>query len=186
MGSLPETFRKTISFLGKYNFDYLVIGGIASSTLGYPRMTGDIDICILLKRTKTEIKEFLQKANQVGFVFNEDEVIKRIKETGTFQISSSNFHIDFLTVSTDFEKDALARKQKITVYGIEASFPTPEDLILFKIVPARHIDIADVENIAKRFSGKLDEKYLIKWAQKLSDQAEDMRIYREVKRLLKL
>jgi hypothetical protein len=32
--------------------------------------------------------------------------------------------------------------------------------------------------------GKLDKKYLLKWAMKLSEQAEDLRIYNEVKKLL--
>jgi len=59
-------------------------------------------------------------------------------------------------------------------------------LILLKIVPGRLKDLADVENIAKRNAGKLDEKYILDWAMKLSDEAEDLRIYRRVKRLLKL
>ncbi|MEW6007330.1 MAG: hypothetical protein AB1595_04145 [bacterium] len=44
----------------------------------------------------------------------------------------------------------------------------------------------DMENIAIRHKGRLDEKYLISWAQTLSDEAEDMRIYNEIKRLLEL
>ncbi|MEW6609526.1 MAG: hypothetical protein AB1414_19130 [bacterium] len=42
MDSLPETFRKIISFLEEEKFDYLVIGGLASATLGEPRMTQDV------------------------------------------------------------------------------------------------------------------------------------------------
>ena len=184
MKSLPEVFRKTISFLDKQGFDYLVIGGIAASILGHPRMTADVDICIFIK--KSLVKGFLQRAKKDGFTFKEKDIIKKINETGTFQILLNEFHIDFLILSTDFEKSALARKKRLNIYGIEAPLPTPEDLILFKIIPARHIDLADAENIVKRHYGKLDEIYLEKWAMKLSDEAEDMRIYNEVKRLLLL
>lgn len=184
MKSLPEVFKKTIFFLDKQGFDYLVIGGIASSVLGYPRMTADVDICIFIK--KALIKNFLQQAKREGFTFNEKETVKRVKETGTFQIILNEFHVDFLILSTDFEKSALSRKQRLNIYGIDAPLPTPEDLILFKIIPARHIDLADAENIAKRYSGKLDKNYLKKWAMQLSDEAEEMRIYNEVKRLLML
>ena len=184
MKSLQEVFKKTISFLDKQEFDYLVIGGIASSVLGYPRMTGDVDICIFIK--KSLVRDFLQRARKEGFTFNEKEMLKKTKETGTFQILLGEFHVDFLILSTDFEKTALSRKQRVNIYGIDAPLPTPEDLILFKIIPARHIDLADAENIAKRHSIKLDKIYLEKWAMKLSDEAEDMRIYNEVKRLLKL
>lgn len=31
--------------------------------------------------------------------------------------------------------------------------------------------MADVENIAKRYSGKLDKEYFRKWAQRLFDEA---------------
>lgn len=65
MADLAETFRKIINFLKKNNFDYLIIGGIASAALGYPRLTQDIDICIFIKRKK--VKEFLKKVKIAGF-----------------------------------------------------------------------------------------------------------------------
>lgn len=126
-----------------------------------------------MKRTKT-----------IGFLFDDKSVATRIKETGTFQIHYGELHIDFLIASTEFEKNALHRKQQIKVYDAYASFPTPEDLILFKIIPARYIDLADIENIAIWYKGKLDKKYLLNWAMKLSDEAQDMRIYEVLKKLL--
>jgi hypothetical protein len=183
MGSLPEIFREIVSLLETEGFNYLVIGGIASSILGHPRMTEDVDICIHIK--KKDIPQFLDKIKRSEFTFNQEEVIKRVKETGTFQIFLENFHVDFLILTTDFKKSTFSRKQRIVVYGIEAPFPTPEDLILLKIVPARHIDMADVENITRRHSGKLDKEYLTRWAQRLSDEAQDMRIYNQIEKLLK-
>lgn len=182
MRSLPETFNKIVSFLNREKYGYLVIGGMAASVLGAPRMTHDIDFCIFIGKSK--IKEFLKKVKESGFGFDKKETFKRVRETGTFKISYDGFNMDFLIVSTNFEKDALARKRKLPLYGIDAYFPTPEDLILFKIVPARHIDMADIENIVERHSDRLDKKYIMNWAQKLSDEAEDMRIYNTLKKLL--
>lgn len=182
MANLAETFRKIVNFLEENDIDYLIIGGIASAALGYPRLTQDIDICIFIKRK--EIKQFLKKVKVAGFLFDYKNVVTRIKETGTFQIHYGELHIDFLIASTEFEKSALHRREKIKLYDIYAKFPTPEDLILFKIIPARHIDLADIENIAIRHKGKIDKKYLLGWAMKLSDEAQDMRIYEDVKKLL--
>ena len=182
MASLPEVFKKVIIFLENNNFDYLVIGGIASATLGYPRLTEDVDICIFIKRK--EAKNFLTKVKGEGFSFDEKQVSQKIKQTGTFQIHYKELHIDFLIASTRFEKSALKRKQRIKLYDTYANFPTPEDLILFKIIPARHIDLADAENIAIRYTEKLDKKYLLEWAMKLSEAAEDLRVYNEAKKLL--
>jgi hypothetical protein len=83
------------------------------------------------------------------------------------------------------EENAFKRKQRIKIFGVGANFPTPEDLILFKVIPARPIDKIDGENIALRHKGKLDEKYLLDWVMKLSDEAQDARIYKDIKRLLK-
>ena len=108
---------------------------------------------------------------------------KQVRETGTFKIYWGETHIDFIIASTKFEKSALKRKAEIKIYGIKAWYPTPEDLILFKVIPGRSIDIADAENITRRNAKKLDFEYLESWATKLSDEAEDARIYNEIKRL---
>ncbi|MEW5694246.1 MAG: nucleotidyltransferase [Candidatus Hydrogenedentota bacterium] len=182
MVSLDNIFKKIIIFLEKNKIGYLIIGGIAASILGYPRFTKDVDIILFVK--KQQIKNLLKKFKNEGFSFDENIVINRVKETGTFQILYQDLHIDFIIVSSKFEKVAFSRRQRINIYGIKANFPTPEDLILMKIIPARHMDIADIENIAKRYINKLDKKYLLEWAQKLSDESEDMRIYNYIKNLL--
>ena len=169
MESLPEVFRKITAFLNKEQYDYLLIGGIAVGALGDPRMTQDIDFCLFV--SKAQIKNLLKKAKDEGFGFQEKEVLSRIRETGTFQIRCGSYHIDFLIASTDFEKTALRRRQRLKVYGAEAYFPTAEDMILFKIVPARHIDLADIEGIVARKGAELDREYLLDWARRLSDEA---------------
>jgi len=184
MLKLQDVFRKVIEFLEKYKFEYLIIGGVAASVLGEPRATGDIDISLSIRKNK--IKDFLKYAEKEGFRFNSKEVDKRVKETGTFKIWYDDVHIDFIIVSTGFEKSAFKRKQKLSFLGLQANFPSPEDLILLKIIPGRPLDIRDAENIAIRHKNELDEEYLLSWAEKLSDEAEDMRIYNEIKRLLKL
>ncbi|MEW6040931.1 MAG: nucleotidyltransferase [Elusimicrobiota bacterium] len=182
--NLIDIFRKIVRFLNKEQIDYLLIGGIAAGVIGEPRATGDIDIDIILD--KRDITNFLNKLNKAGFNFSERECMRRARESGSFQIKLNGYHIDFIIASTEIERQAMKRKKTLKVHGIKTNFPSPEDMIILKIIPGRGIDIFDAENIAKRYSGKLDEKYLIEWAQKLADEAEDLRIYNEVKRLLKL
>lgn len=180
---LEEVYKKIVLFLNKEKIDYFIIGGIASGILGTPRFTADVDIDIFLK--KNEVSKFLNKAEDAGFEINKKECLTRILNTGTFQIKYSEYHIDFLIASIELEELTFKRKQKILLYGIEANFPTPEDLILLKIISGRGKDIIDTESIIIRNKNKLDKKYLEKWAMKLSDEAQDMRIYNELTRLLK-
>ncbi len=181
---LEDVFKKLVSFLNKEKFEYIIIGGIAAGTLGEPRVTGDVDVDILLDRNN--ISEFLNKAKRARFKIDKQKCINRAKLTSVFQISYGDFHIDFIIASIDFEKEAIKRKRIIKLYAIKAFFPTPEDFILLKIIPARPQDLIDVEKVIIRYKGKLDKKYLETWAQKLSDEAEDMRIYNELQRLLAL
>lgn len=182
--TLDEVFKKVITFLNKLKVEYIVIGGIAAGTIGEPRMTQDIDIDLLL--SKKNIPDFLKKMEKAGFRIDEEKSLKRAQKTGTFQIFLEEYHIDFIIASTDFEREAIKRKKIMNLYDIKGYFPTPEDLILFKIIPGRPIDISDIEKIGIRYSGKLDKKYLTDWARKLSGETEDSRIYNEVKRILKL
>lgn len=181
---LEDIYKKIVSFLNKEKFEYIIIGGIAAGILGEPRVTGDIDVDILLNRNN--ITEFLDKARRTGFKLDKQKCIKKARQTGVFQINYGVFHIDFIIASIDLEKEAIKRKRVIRLYGLKAFFPTPEDLMLLKVIPGRPQDLIDAEKVAVRHKGKLDIKYLKCWAQKLSDEAEDMRIYNEVQRLLVL
>lgn len=180
---LEEVYKKTVSFLNKNGFNYLVIGGIAAGVFGEPRITGDVDFCVFTK--KSGIKDFLNKAEKDNFKFDRKEVLKSVEETGTFKIWHGDFHIDFIIASTEFEKSAFQRKQKIVFQNIEAFFPSPEDLIISKIIPGRPQDKVDAEKIVVRNFNQLDIKYLQNWAQKLSDEAEDLRIWNTLEKLLK-
>ncbi|MFQ6035405.1 MAG: DUF6036 family nucleotidyltransferase [Sedimentisphaerales bacterium] len=180
---LEKVYKKVVSFLNKENYKYLIIGGIAAGTLGEPRVTGDVDVDIILDRQ--DIPDFLDKAKKARFEVSKEKCLRAAKQTGTLQINYGDFHIDFIIASTDLEEQAFERRKTIALYGIKAFFPTPEDLILFKIIPGRKQDLLDAESVVLRHKEKLDIRYLKTWAKKLSDQAEDMRIWNELKRLLK-
>jgi predicted nucleotidyltransferase len=179
---LEEVYKKVVTFLNAEKYKYLIIGGIAAGTLGEPRVTGDVDVDIMMDQE--HIPDFLDKVKKAGFKVSKKKCIRRAEQTGTFQINYGDFHVDFIISSTDLEQQAFKRRKTIRLYGIKAFFPTPEDLIIFKIIPGRKQDLLDAERVVLRHEGKLDTEYLKTWARKLSDQAEDMRIWNELDRLL--
>lgn len=179
---LEDIFKKLVNFLNEGKFDYIIIGGIAAGVLGEPRVTGDVDVDIILDRN--DIGEFLNKAKRAGFNIDKEKCIRRANERGIFQIYYGDYHIDFIITSIDLEKEAIKRKKIVRLYGLKTSFPTPEDFILLKIIPGRPQDLIDAEKVVIRYKNKLDINYLIKWAQRLSDEAEDMRIYNTLKEIL--
>jgi len=179
---LEEVYKKVVTFLNAEKYKYLIIGGIAAGTLGEPRVTGDVDVDIMMDQE--HIPDFLDKVKKAGFKVFKEKSIRRAEQTGTFQINYGDFHVDFIISSTELEGQAFKRRKTIRLYGIKAFFPTPEDLIIFKIIPGRKQDLLDAERIVMRHKDKLDIGYLKSWARKLSDQSEDMRIWNELDGLL--
>ncbi len=99
----------------------------------------DVDIIL----DKNEIGKFLEKLKKQGFTVSKEECLKKVKTTGTFQIRIADYHIDFIIASIELEREAMRRKKTIKLHDADTNLPTPEDLILLKIIPGRPIDIAD-------------------------------------------
>jgi hypothetical protein len=181
--TLADTYKKVVRFLNGGGYNYIIIGGIAASTIGEARVTADVDVDIVIR--KKDLSDFFGKVKKAGFEISVKKCAESAEQMGVFQISYGDYNIDFIIASTDFETQALARRKAIQLHGAKAFFPTPEDLILMKLVPGRARDIGDIEGIIARHGNKLDRKYLKRWAMKLCDEAEDMRIRNELRRLLK-
>ena len=181
--ALIDLFQKVIPIVENAKMDYLVIGGIAASSLGEARITEDLDLILFIKRN--EVKKFLGLVKKEDFDFDERAQIENARITGCFRIHWNNIRLDLLCASTDFEREAYQRKIRLKFFQTEANFPTPENLIILKIVANRPKDIFDVESIAIRNWKKLDLTYLEKWIQKICDQSENMTYWKSLKRVLK-
>ena len=181
--ALVDAYKKIVKFLNSGGYNYIVIGGIAASTLGEPRLTADVDVDIVID--KKDVPGFLNKAAKAGFKVPVKKCIESARRMGVFQISFGDYHIDFIIASTDLETQACERRRTIQLHGIRAFFPSPEDLILLKIIPGRDKDLLDAKSIVLRHKGKLDTQYLKSWAKKLCDEAQDMRIGNDLNKLLK-
>jgi predicted nucleotidyltransferase len=181
--ALVDAYKKIVKFLNSGGYNYIIIGGIAASAIGEPRITADVDVDIVLGQE--EVPHFLNKALKAGFKVPVKKCIESALQMGVFQISLGDYHIDFIIASTELETQACQRREEIQLQGVKAFFPSPEDLILLKIIPGRDKDLLDAKNIVLRHKEKLDIQYLKTWAMKLCDEAEDMRIWTVLSKLLK-
>lgn len=178
---LENAIHKVITFLEKEKTPYFFLGGLAVGVMGEPRFTRDIDLDIFL--TEHEIGIFLKRLKTASFQFNAKENIANAMQFGTFRLFYKKVQIDMIIASTELEKEALRRKKKILFFGQKTSFPSPEDLILLKLIPGRPKDLVDAESVAIRHKGKLDRSYLENWAQCLCEEAQDFRILNQLKKI---
>ena len=183
MTTLDEAYLKTINLLNSQENSYIVIGGLAVGMLGEARMTHDVDVLIAID--KKDINSFLELAKNNGFAFDQKTIDSDFELKGAFRIVYDSFPVDFIVGRMPFEKEAFKRSIKLKLFKQSASFPTPEDLILFKLIPGREKDILDAKSIVLRHKNKLDISYMEKWAQVISDDLQDMRVWNSLKNLLK-
>ncbi|MEW6556788.1 MAG: DUF6036 family nucleotidyltransferase [Elusimicrobiota bacterium] len=181
--TIDQLFVKVHNLLKKTKTPYILIGGLAAGVLGQPRFTQDADFLIFLDRNK--LSGFLEIAKKEGLKFDKKKVERTILERGVFRLFLGNYHADFIINALNFGKSVLKRKIAIKFFNRLVAFPTPEDLILIKIIAGRELDLIDVKNIILRNAEKIDKKYLTQWAQKISDETENMRIWNDLNKILK-
>ena len=81
---LDDVYKKVVSFLNERKYKYMVIGGIAAGTLGEPRVTGDVDVDIII--SNRDMADFLVAARKAGFKVQKDKCLDSVERTGTFRI----------------------------------------------------------------------------------------------------
>ena len=180
--SLDALLRKIVDVLDRWKIPHLLVGGLAAGIVGEPRITLDVDLIVAIPLS--ERTTFAKRARAAGFAIAKESE-EEAGVTGALRLRWRSLHTDVIFASTEFERSAFGRKRRVRVAGRNVYVPSPEDLILLKLVPGRKKDLFDVESVLLRHRGKLDRTYLERWAQRLSDEMEDTRIWETLQRLLK-
>jgi hypothetical protein len=140
----------------------MVVGGLAVSVWGEPRLTRDVDVKVLLRRDEAErLLKALgpdysslsgppgESLARVGFAFFRDKLGTRI---------------DVLLADTSFDESALARAVRCELeQGKSGRVCAAEDLIVYKMISDRPRDRADAESVVRRQGDRLDDAYVERW-----------------------
>jgi hypothetical protein len=182
----PQTFdafcREAVDFLKGSATPYLMIGGLAVGAIGEPRVTGDVDVIGYVRVEKA--LALIDAAIAAGFRVAADER-EKLQATGTLRFSKGQFQLDIILASLPFEDDARARARKHRLFGRLVPLPTPEDLILFKVLAGRDKDLVDAVSVARRHLRKLDRRYLGKALEAVCEFAEDLEPLRRLDEVLR-
>jgi hypothetical protein len=174
--------RFAFTFLETRGTRYLVIGGLAVVAVGEPRTTADADALVFL--SPAEAEALIRQAVEAGFELRADIERERLATTGTMRFRRGRFQIDLITASLPFEEAALARATRYTLFGMPLPFPSPEDLILLKVLAGRDKDMLDAAGVARRHAARLDVDYLHTTLRPICELAEDMGPWNRLERVL--
>jgi hypothetical protein len=176
--SLRTALSAVIEALENLNIPYYLGGSVASSAMGLPRTTLDIDII-------ADVQPFqagrLADALRDAFYIDQDQIAAAIERRSSFNIihSETALKVDFfIPQDREYDREALARRRRESLSGekdaISCYLASPEDIILSKLewyksgglVSGRQWQ--DVQGVMKVQGRDLDQAYLKGWALKLS------------------
>lgn len=159
----------------------VVIGGLAVSAWGEPRLTRDADLKVLARRGERD--HILQLLGDLTPLHVDPGEAFRQHGVAFFQ-DSAGTRVDVMLAETSFDETAIARARAIEAQpGLPLRVCSAEDLIVYKMVSLRTRDRADVEGIIRRQGDRLDDQYVERWLRQFEQALDDSTLIDEYRRL---
>ncbi len=165
---LFQALEELCGFLDDARLDYTLVGGLAVGIWAAPRATVDVDFLVSLSAAEADtLVQRLKQSGQFIFVHEKPMVFNKVSFLRATLKSNSDVAVDFLLADDTFKKTMLGRSSSVTISGFSVRIPTPEDLIILKLLSNRPQDRLDVEQIRETQKHELDTTYIRSWCDKL-------------------
>lgn len=162
----------------------VIIGGIAASLLGKPRLTADVDAIIILPLEQLpHLIEIAKKAGLFPRISDAEDFAHR-HHVLLLRHEESGINVDISLGMLPFEIEAVERGISYKVGQFAIRLTTPEDLIIFKAVAHRPKDLIDIQEIIKSHP-KLDKKRIENWVKEFARVLEMPEFWDDISKLLK-
>jgi hypothetical protein len=148
---VPAPLRTALSDLVRWlearQVPAVIIGGVAASALGRPRLTQDIDALAILP--ESEWPELVQAAGQHGIVPRIEDALDFARRSHVLLMRhvDSSIDLDITFGALPFERDAVAAGSLHDIGGIGVRLPRVEDLLVMKAVAHRPRDLEDIRGL---------------------------------------
>src|SRR3990167_10056021 len=147
LSPLLEALRDLVTWLQCKHTPGVIIGGVAASILGRPRLTRDIDALVMLEEEYWDT--FLLDGAKCGFIPRLNDCLTFARKSRVLLVrhKPSGIDVDITFGTLPFEKEAISRAVWFDIKKIRLPLPAPEDLIIMKAIAHRPRDLADIESI---------------------------------------
>ena len=161
------------TFMGRQNWSFCIIGGVALLRWGKPRLTRDVDVSLLTGFGAED--RFIEPLLAAGYKPRIPDAAAFARKNRVLLIeSSAGVPIDLGLAALPYEYLVVDRS---TLYefepGCELRTCSAEDLMVLKLFASRPRDIIDVESVADRMRESLDWDYVAAQLGPLAELKED-------------
>jgi predicted nucleotidyltransferase len=145
--SLQAALAALAKWLDETRIPAVIIGGVAASVLGRPRLTRDIDALAILPEDAWS--QAVKAAAQFGIVPRIDDALTFARQSRVLLMrhSASAIDLDITIGGLPFEHSAVERGAVHSVGGVPVRLPRVEDLLVMKAVAHRPKDLDDVAGL---------------------------------------
>jgi predicted nucleotidyltransferase len=182
---IEQLISRVVKCLDEHSVPYMLIGGQALLLYGIVRSTRDIDITLGID--SDSYSEIANICDELGLSILPEEPQKFANRTGTLPAEEPNCHIriDFIFSFAPYERQAIERAQQKTLAGYPVKFASSEDLIIFKMIAGRAVDLEDIKSIIKKKVQAIDYNYINTWLSEFAKIDEYKNILTDFERLQK-
>jgi hypothetical protein len=161
----------------------VIIGGVAVSLLGRPRLTADVDAMLLL--SLDDVPDLVKLARAEGLQPRITDAIEfaRRSRVVLLQHIESGINVDISLGLLPFEVEAVTRSIERQVGSLKVRIPAPEDLIILKAVAHRSKDMLDIEAVIAAHP-HLDTRRIEYWVRQFADALDMPELWTDLEKLL--
>lgn len=181
----PEaTLSALVNWLRSEEVPGLIIGGIAASLLGRPRLTQDVDVLVLLEERHWE--RFLNAGARFGFLPRIGDALVFAHRSRVILVNHkpSGVDVDISLAGLPFEEESIAQVSWTKVGKLTLPLPTPENLIIMKAVAHRPQDMADIKALLDA-NPKINLRRVRRWVKEFSSALDAPDIMRDLENILR-
>lgn len=176
---LLSPLAATQRLLEHFDNQGVIIGGIAISLLGKPRLTADVDAMLLL--SIKDLPRLMEVAMQEGLVprITDAQEFARRNRVLLLRHQESGINVDISLGVLPLEVEAVERSMVHQIGPIAIRLPTPEDLIIFKAVAHRPKDLLDIQALIES-NPDLDEERIEYWVREFAQLLEMPEMWEDI------
>ncbi|MGH8291340.1 MAG: nucleotidyltransferase [Steroidobacteraceae bacterium] len=145
--SLQAALTDLLKWIATARIPAMVIGGVAASVLGRPRLTQDIDALAILPEGDWE--NAVDAAAQFGIVPRIPDVLDFARRSRVLLLrhTKSGIDLDITMGGLQFEQSAVENSVVHEIGGLSVRLPRIEDLLVMKAIARRPKDLEDIRGL---------------------------------------